>query len=706
MNSVALTIPEKTGALTTLEYGRLTDACRAKFDALQLGMRLLPAGHGRRAAFEGIAARLNELGFAISAETLKRFYYGIPNGKSARPGYRTHGEYALVDHRLCGGKCGLAGCNAIRRETLSEETIQEWLRLAERNDKRSMAKAWRDLIGKLMAGDVIPGAGTWRVVYTSLNPGRTVPEQCPYSTHRPPSGWSMSSFMLRTPANFEYAMGKKGLFAAENLLAKIAPVRTDLSNLRFMEVVVFDDHRLDFKAWLNGQIVELWGVFAIDLATRTILAWGVRPRLVGGDDVKQSLTRRDVQHLVAGMLTTHGLPKHYVCTFCVENAAAAITDDFERTLERIMPGRINIERSAVGDGRSRGWREKYGKPRDKRWLESYFNLLEIEAGAAPGQMGNKWENKPGDFDHRLNIGNKMVRLGVMDQLPASVRPFENIEAARYYIHDAIIRCNKRPDHDLESFRLIRFWRLDDNDTWKSCDHPFFLDLPLEKQNALMADRMTGLERKETPEERRQFLYNPDDFESLSPATCFEIYLDQSEVITYQGANCLTFEYAKRIFEFTGTQHRAGIGQKLTVRFDADHPHVGVLMDTQGRVLGVMHQKRSAGYFEKEAIAEQMGVRQKAIGTAMKNVRIRHADPNVAQDYLEAIEILTANLPEPTSKAKSVITPVLTAFAEASQQTQTTAAEDYLQHAEKRTEARALPVLEAADDAEEIEDPGF
>lgn len=693
--------------LSTEQKMQLTRECHRKFNALRKAMKLVPAGRGRRSAFRALAEHLQNLGVSISSESLKRFYYGVQSGDFKRPGYVTHGELALVDHRLCGGKCGLPGCNTARADVLNTDVVDAWIKLAEDNDKRSLRKAYRDLLAQLASGKVIAGVGTWRTLYTMLNPGRALPPQCPYSAQRPPAGWSLSSFMARLPEDYEYTLGKKGLAAAENQLAQAAPVRTSLADLRFMEVVVFDDHRLDFKAFIGNQIVELWGVFAMDLATRTILAWGVRPRLKTDDGVKQSLTRRDVQHLCASMIQTHGLPKDYASTWLVENAAAAITTDFENALERLMPGRIFIDRTSVGDGRSRGWLEKYGKPRGKRWLESWFNLFEIELGSTLGQMGNRWENKPGDFDHRQNIGTKMAGLGIIAQLPQSVKPFDDIAAAMHAVHDAILRTENREGHDLVDFRTLRFWRISAADTWKSVEETFFLALPIDQQNALLSQRETGLVRPETPAERREFLRDPAKFEIVDPSTCFELYLDQVS-ITYQGADCLTFDFAGRTFDFAGTRHRATVGQKITVKFDADRPDVCVLMDLPGRVLGSMHVRRRPGYFEKEATATRLGERQKALGKALRNVRVRHADPQAAQDYLEAIEIVNAALPAPKETSRRIATPVLEAYAEASTSPRTTNADAILARAQKRRKSQPEPMPEpvATIEHEPITDPGW
>jgi hypothetical protein len=660
-------------------YANLTKKTRRKFNALCDVMRSIARAPKVTPACIAAAQALLKRDIQLSPERIRKLWYA----------YALRGEAALVDHNLCGGRCGLPDCSTRNLSLLKQETIDHWIRLAEQSDKPSLRNSWKELIALLSKGEQIDGVGTWRSLWSQLNPHKPLPAKCPWSVHRPPSGWSLPSFMAKKPSNVEFLAAKKGLAAAETELALSLPIRTDLTELRFMEVVVFDDHRLDFKAWVGKEIVELWAVFAMDLSTRTILAWGVRPRLANDDGSKQSLTRRDMQHLIAGMLSKHGYPKDYTCTLLCENAAAAITSQVENDIRRVTRGQVIVDRSGVGSGRSIGFEEKYGKPRGKRWLESWFNIFEIELGRTPGQMGNRWENQRGDFKARENLGIKLARMEIMEQLPAEARPFPSLEEARAYIHDAILKTEAREQHALEYFGIVRLWRVNDSDSWKSCDDAFFLSLPLEQQNRLMEDRATGLIRPERPDERRARLHDPQAFTSLTAGGTAFLLLDVVAIDKYAGTNAITFKFAGRTFDFSGTEHRALPGQKLVARFDADHPDHCTLEDEQGRILGFMRQRRAANMFEKERIGEQLGERQKAIGKAVHNVRTRHADPNVAAAYDAATRIITAEIHPAAAEAEedASIAPVIEAYAEAQQPAESDA-EKYLKLTSKRRRKQA------------------
>jgi hypothetical protein len=623
---------------------------RERVTRLREWMREIASSRKVEPACRAIAERVQGTAHAISDSRLRKLWNA----------YSKAGELALVDHIHCGGKCGLPGCPGRPKGNLEAETVDYWITLAEKNDKLSLTKAHRMLIDKLREGEAIPGAGTWRAIFERLNPYKPQPRQCPWSLHRPPPGWSLANFLMRRPAHYESDGAKKGLAKMENTLVESLAIRTDLSGLRFMEVVAFDDHRLDCKAYVtrnhNGRmistLVELWSVWALDLATRTVLAWGVRPRIESDDGTKESLTRRDVQHLIAGMLDSHGLPKDYQCTLLVENAAAAITPQFETDLSRVTDGRVVVHRTGVGSGRSIGYAEAFGKPRDKRWIESFFNLLEIEIGSIKGQMGNKWENRRGDFNARENIGKKLAHLGVLPSLPEAARPFEFIQDAMMQVQDAVLRMENREQHELVNFRTVREWRTGECDTWKSCDEPFFLALPLEQQNALLADDRTGLTRQETPAERRAWMRDPAAFTRLSEAALAFMYLDVA-VVRYEGLDAISFEFAGSKFEFSGTlQKSARVGEKLTVRFDADNPTHCAVEDERGRVLGAMRIRHAPAFFEQEARAEQLGERQKIIGKALKNIRRRHSDIEQLVALKEATPIITAATQRPADVQRS------------------------------------------------------
>ena len=86
--------------------------------------------------------------------------------------------------------------------------------------------------------------------------------------------------------------------------------------------------------------------------------------------------------LVAGILTTYGVPKNYTTTYVVENATAAIREGTALALSELSCQRIQVSRTMMINGTAvwGGYKDKpCGNPKGKAALESTFNLLHNEA---------------------------------------------------------------------------------------------------------------------------------------------------------------------------------------------------------------------------------------------------------------------------------------------------------------------------------------
>lgn len=644
--------------LTPVQYCGLTLKAKLKFDLLASVMPRILKTKKKRPAIAEAAHFLTQNGLKISAPRLAHVYYA----------YLRDGEPALVDHNLCGGRCGLPGCNVARASAVRQETLDFWQSKAERNDKRALADSWKELMVRLADGEEIPGVGTWHDLYAQTYPEKRCPQNCPWSVHNPPLGWSLTNFMTqrrRKVTKAEALLAQKGFAAAENELTKVLSVQSDTSSLRFMERVVFDDHRLDFKCWVNveyngrviSQIVELWGLFAMDLATRTILGFGLRPRIKREDGTRESVTRRDMQHLIAGILRNHGYPKKYRCTLVVENAAAAVTTEFENLLNRLTEGQVIVKRTAVGEGYStpESYGESWGKPRGKRWLEVWFDALEIKIGDVEGQMGAKWEVQRGDFKQREKYALRLAEAGILSTMPEAAQPFPSLERAIAFVHRGIHELHNRDQHRLQGFDQVKLWRFSEHDPeWKHVDHPHFTVLPLEAQNALMRDTgVTGLVRPETPAERKKRLFHKAEFQRVSEVTFAEMYLDIFRA-KYKGHDCISVAPGKKLpaIEFYGQAHKCKIGDTVLCRLNLDHPTHVWLQDEQGRVIGVMQARHRAAVDNPEAHAEQLAQRQRALSAMTRNVKLRHHNPEKLAALEQTIQMLEAITPEDEAETSS------------------------------------------------------
>src|SRR6185369_3839467 len=126
--------------------------------------------------------------------------------------------------------------------------------------------------------------------------------------------------------------------------------------LRPLELVMFDDVRTDFKILAPGcaSPVEVNVLVAMDVATGMILRFGLRPAIQReeneGELSKDKLKLRDMKALIAGILTTHGVPKNYTTTYVVENATAAIKEGTALALSELSCQRIHVSRTMMING--------------------------------------------------------------------------------------------------------------------------------------------------------------------------------------------------------------------------------------------------------------------------------------------------------------------------------------------------------------------
>ena len=173
-------------------WDRMAEPVRREIAALEGLMREIARSAKVLPALRGLAQR-ERLTPGRSLQTLRRHWYN----------YQKLGIAGLVDHRRCGG-CQLPGCawseSRLPSLTLSDETLRHWAALDMGNDKQALRESWRAVMRDLMEDKAVPGAGTWRDLWAVLHPWAEVPQVCPWSIHRPPPGWSLSSFRARSAA--------------------------------------------------------------------------------------------------------------------------------------------------------------------------------------------------------------------------------------------------------------------------------------------------------------------------------------------------------------------------------------------------------------------------------------------------------------------------------------------------------------------------
>lgn len=605
-------------------FPKLPQAVRNEVSALLPLMREIGSSRKTRPAIAAVAARTNR-----AAETLKRWFYRFSKA----------GPAGLVDHRKCGG-CGLDGCTKEREAAIPADVIQRWRKDAITSDKNALSESWKAIIRDLAAGKAVEDAGTWRDLFAVIHPYREPPAQCPWSLHRPPPGWSLSSFLLHKVPDVVYALAQKGSFEAWQYLPE---VRVDLSGLRPFEWLVVDDHRLDFKVFVDVpgrgvQLVELWGLFVMDVATRMIVAFALKPRIEREDGSFVAFEHRDMQHLIFHVLSTYGIPEGYDMTWIVENAAAAVSRETEGLVTFVSKGRVKIKRTGiqVGDFTLSGFPERWGNYRGKRWLEVWFSALDIILGGVKGQMGSDYWAKPGSFDARQAFGNRLLKL--LEKCTPEVRaklalPFEWAGAAHWLIAEAIELLNHRQDHELEGFEEIRFFAYDVTSAMIPI-HPQLAALHglsehLEAFTAVPDNLKTmwlangGRPRRMMPAEKMAL--NLPRMQSISREAMIDLLFDEvvrwkKDPLTYKGGNVLDIEVRrgreKLKLRFSGFVPGLEIGARIIARVNYDHIECGAwILDEKRRVLGHMPFEGDPTYDDVDKLHRMLGAQISAVKEA-------------------------------------------------------------------------------------------
>jgi hypothetical protein len=368
-------------------------------------------------------------------------------------------------------------------EKLPEEFVEEVKRVSD-NNTRSARAAFAELRDAWTRGQSLPGYGTWREYHAFLYPERDIPERYPFGFF--PEGWSESTFYTKRSNIAQRKMKTHGYTAAKRYLPHVV---RDTSQLRPLELVTIDDFELDFLVRAFNPVRGRWeicraaGLLAMCVGTRRKLAVALVPRFKlsraerakydvrtvahadvaegeseTGEEVKRriSITRADVQSLLHVVFSTHGKPRDYGCTILCENAAAAITDDFELALELLLG--VQVARTGLIDGKTltNGFLQGGGKPWQKGWIESLFNLVWNTAGALPGQKGSSYELKPADLAAKLLYAENLFKLdGLLPEIAAQLRvPFFTIDQALEGLETIFARIEHRTDHKCQGFLQV------------------------------------------------------------------------------------------------------------------------------------------------------------------------------------------------------------------------------------------------------------
>lgn len=359
----------------------------------------------------------------------------------------------------------------VNASPLPPEFLQFWRALCEQHS-RSIITAKDELTTAWFNGKPIPGYGTWIDWWHKENPLESAPTVCPGV----PDGWSKTTLYEQGPTKIERRWATRGLAAVKPLLPSMI---RDTSKLLPLQLLTMDDFEVDqlcharhprTGAW---QLVKVTGIAVMDVATRRVIAVLMKPRFTDEDGKREAITRAEVRLLFFQVLRDYGVPTHGM-TWLVENAAAAITTELQLTTRNLFGDRVQITRTGLIHDKTfaNGFIERGGKPQQKGWIESRFNLMHNRADGLPGQKGAHYMVKPGDHEAKVQYAQHLIGDGRDDakltdeQIGRLRMPFKSAdELIAFYMGELFPAIDRRIEHKMGGFELLKRWRRNAHDRW-------------------------------------------------------------------------------------------------------------------------------------------------------------------------------------------------------------------------------------------------
>ncbi|MEI6656113.1 MAG: hypothetical protein WCP45_15215 [Verrucomicrobiota bacterium] len=273
-------------------------------------------------------------------------------------------------------------------------TVESGARDIHQNGVESKA-VWKDLARRWRAGESLPGVGPWQEWWAQRHPTLPLPNILPDFP------WCPRTISRASGAKVLKRLGNVGHAAA---IKHLPSMQRDYSKLRKCELYTLDDVRLDFVAIdeITGRVVELLAYILIEVASRSIVAFLVKPV----DAIKAA----DVDELLAHGLQAdgYGVGVGYQTHIWFERGTVACSEAAQRVLESFSDGAIKIHRTSM-DGGMR-WvgaaaDKASGHSAGKAVIESFNRNLHRRTLHLPGQRGNNYSNQPAN----LGMGDKSAK---------------------------------------------------------------------------------------------------------------------------------------------------------------------------------------------------------------------------------------------------------------------------------------------------------
>ena len=354
---------------------------------------------------------------------------------------------------------------------MTDAVVEYWRTLCMRHF-RSYRSAYIELCAEYKAGSKI-GDVDWRKVWEEHADlcHQPVPPKVPGDMPLP-EGWSYKNFMRHKPVKIEELGARQGRNAAKALSTHVRTTRRGMEpGMQYM----FDDLLHDCKVLAEKQLVRVWELACLDVASGHKVAYGLKPNL--WDDInkaKTNLRERDMRFLLAHVLINVGYHPDG-CELHLENGTASINKRMDMLLDDLSGGAIRVARAGIDKQVAclAQWGAKGGgNPNAKAHLESHHNLVHNRLDSVPGQTGNNARlNAPEDTAALETMTNKLILAA--DALPPDLArrlafPVWDMQLFREAIEETYKQIACRREHALEGWqdRMERVWRTSITEPWR------------------------------------------------------------------------------------------------------------------------------------------------------------------------------------------------------------------------------------------------
>lgn len=544
---------------------------------------------------------------------------------------------------------GLVNQSALAKPTLPAEFLTYWRELVGGNDKRySVRTAYARFLSDFRAGKRIEGLGTWKD-WHAKHLRYATPDSCPWDMITQPPLLSERS-CARIPLNTaELEAQRKGVGAARKHMATL---RTDLSTLRLFEVIVFDDFEPDiqFVDYATNQVCKLVGLAAMDAATRKIIAFSLRPRLMREDGTRVALAREDMLRLCGRILKQYGHPTAWKSIWVMENATATVSDHVGEILDLISGGNVEVRKTLMYKQNALlgGFGDTAGNPNAKGILEKFWHTAWLRLGWEMGQTGSLYTLRPGTLAARTDEFCKLIKAG--SSLPMELKKdltegyFHSVEDATQVVGAVFESLADRLGHKIEGFEKVLEWRWRGQAQWQNADLTPLPPVPA----AAFAEAVQTRPRLETCNERARRLLARDgaEFTKVSDAALALLFVD-SVNLTYDGSGCFLVERKNKPSRMFKADHLELIeGVKYRLVHEGGEFNEAYLLNPAGQFVGTAHHVTRLEYLNMPGVAKMIEEKESRIKAMLARVKGRQSTDDLAKriDQLGKQEAILRNMP--------------------------------------------------------------